>query len=44
MEAGLICSSSKSGDSLSQISELTGLSIDEIKETLGQVTGLALSS
>jgi lambda repressor-like predicted transcriptional regulator len=40
MEARLICSSSKSGESLNQISELSGLSIDEIKETLGQITGL----
>jgi lambda repressor-like predicted transcriptional regulator len=37
----LICSSSKAGDSLSQISELTGLSIDQVKEILGQATGLA---
>jgi lambda repressor-like predicted transcriptional regulator len=38
----LICSSSKSGESLSQISELTGLSIDQVKETLGQATGITL--
>jgi hypothetical protein len=36
----LICSSSKSGESLSQISELTGLSIDQVMETLGQATGI----
>jgi lambda repressor-like predicted transcriptional regulator len=44
MEARLICSSSKSGESLSQISELTGLSIDEIMEILGQATGLTSRS
>jgi hypothetical protein len=37
----LICSSSKAGDSLSQISELTGLTQDQVKEILGQATGLA---
>jgi hypothetical protein len=31
---------SKQGHSLSQISELTGLTIDQVKETLGQATGL----
>jgi hypothetical protein len=42
-----ICAKSKLGHSLSQISELTGLTSDEVKERLGQATGLtpeALSS
>jgi hypothetical protein len=37
----LICTCSKAGDSLSQISEQTGLTIDEVKETLRQATGLS---
>jgi hypothetical protein len=36
----LICARSKSGDSLSQISDLTEPTIDEVKERLGQATGL----
>jgi hypothetical protein len=40
MEASLICTKSKQGLSLSQISELTGLTIDEVKERLGNATGL----
>jgi hypothetical protein len=43
----MICAKSKLGHSLSQISELTGLTIDEVMERLGQATGLspeALSS
>jgi hypothetical protein len=42
-----ICAKSKLGHSLGQISELTGLTIEEVKERLGQATGLtpeALSS
>jgi hypothetical protein len=39
MEADLI-RTSKLGHSLSQISELTGLTIDEVKDSLGQATGL----
>jgi lambda repressor-like predicted transcriptional regulator len=38
--ARLICTKSKQGQSLSQISELTGLTIDKVKETLAQATGL----
>jgi hypothetical protein len=43
----MICTKSKLGHSLSQISELTGLTIDEVRERLGQATGIspeALSS
>jgi DNA-binding CsgD family transcriptional regulator len=36
----LIMTKSKQGHSLIQISQLTELSIDEVKETLGQATGL----
>jgi hypothetical protein len=36
----MICTKSKLGHSLSQISEMTGLTIDQIKETLGQTSGL----
>jgi hypothetical protein len=42
-----ICAKSKLGHSLGQISKLTGLTIDEVKERLGKATGLtpeALSS
>jgi predicted transposase YdaD len=42
-----ICAKSKLGHSLGQISDLTGLTIDEVKKILGQATGLtpeALSS
>jgi hypothetical protein len=41
MAARLICTKSKQGQSLSQISELTGLTIDQVKETLAQATGLS---
>jgi hypothetical protein len=37
----MICKESKLGHSLSQISELTGLTIDQVKEGLGQATGLS---
>jgi hypothetical protein len=37
----MICTKSKLGHSLSQISELTGLTIDQVKERLGQATGLS---
>jgi hypothetical protein len=36
----LICTISKLGASLSQISEVTGLTIEQVKETLGQAIGL----
>jgi hypothetical protein len=36
----LICTRSRLGDALTQISQLTGLSIDQVKEILGQATGL----
>jgi hypothetical protein len=41
MAARLICTKSKQGQSLSQISELTGLTIDQVKEILAQATGLS---
>jgi lambda repressor-like predicted transcriptional regulator len=44
MQARLISEKNKLGHSLSQISEQTRLSIDEIKETLGQVAGLTPKS
>jgi hypothetical protein len=37
----MICTKSKLGHSLSQISEQTGLTIDQVKERLGQATGLS---
>jgi hypothetical protein len=37
----MICTKSKLGHSLSQISELTGLTIDLVKEKLGKATGLS---
>jgi hypothetical protein len=37
----MIFNKSKLGHSLSQISELTGLTIEEVKETLGQASGLS---
>jgi hypothetical protein len=37
----MICTKSKLGHSLSQISELTGLTIDQVKERLGQATSLS---
>jgi hypothetical protein len=37
----MICTKSKLGHSLSQISELTGLTIDQVKARLGQATGLS---
>jgi hypothetical protein len=37
----MICTKSKLGHSLSQISELTGLTIDQVKQRLGQATGLS---
>jgi lambda repressor-like predicted transcriptional regulator len=37
----LICTKSKAGQSLRQIAELTELSIDQVKEKLGQATGLS---
>jgi hypothetical protein len=40
MEARMVCTKSKLGHSLSQISELTGLSIDEVKGIIGRATGL----
>jgi lambda repressor-like predicted transcriptional regulator len=40
----MICTKSKQGHSLSQISELTGLTIDQVKETLGQTSGLTLET
>jgi hypothetical protein len=40
MAARMICYKSKLGHSLSQISELTGFSIDKVKKTLAQATGL----
>jgi hypothetical protein len=36
----LTCAQSKLGHSLTQISKLTGLTIDDVKERLGQATGL----
>jgi hypothetical protein len=36
-----ICTKSKLGHSLSQISELTGLTEDQVKQRLGQATGLS---
>jgi hypothetical protein len=36
----LICTGSKQGDSLRQISELSGFTVDQVKEKLGQATGL----
>jgi lambda repressor-like predicted transcriptional regulator len=44
LQARLVIKTSKFGYSLSQISEQTWLSIDEIKETLGQFTGLTPKS
>jgi hypothetical protein len=41
MTLEMICAKSKSAYSLSQISELTGLTVDQVKERLGQVTGLS---
>jgi hypothetical protein len=44
MEARLtetICAKSKVGHSLTQISELTGLTLDEVRERIGQATGLS---
>jgi hypothetical protein len=38
----LISTRSKLGDSLSQISQLTKLTIEQVKETLGQATGLTV--
>jgi hypothetical protein len=40
MAESLIINRSKQGHSLSQISELTRVTIDEVKEMLGQATGL----
>jgi hypothetical protein len=40
MAERLTFNTSQLGHSLSQISELTGLTIEEVKETLGQATGL----
>jgi hypothetical protein len=40
----MICTKSKQGHSLSRISELTGLTIEEVKERLGQATGLSPSA
>jgi hypothetical protein len=37
----MICTKSKLGHSLSQISEFTGLTIDQVKQRLGQATGLS---
>jgi hypothetical protein len=37
----MICTKSKLGHSLSQISELTGLTIDQVKQRLGQATYLS---
>jgi hypothetical protein len=37
----MICTKSKLGHSLSQITELTGLSIKLVKQRLGQATGLS---
>jgi hypothetical protein len=37
----MICTKSKLGHSLSEISELTGLTIDQVKQRLGQATGLS---
>jgi hypothetical protein len=37
----MICTKSKLGHSLCQVSELTGLTIDEVREILGQATGLS---
>jgi hypothetical protein len=37
----MICTKSKLGHSLSQISELTGLTIELVKQRLGQATGLS---
>jgi hypothetical protein len=37
----MICTKSKLGPSLSQISELTGLTIELVKQRLGQATGLS---
>jgi hypothetical protein len=40
MKLKLICNKSKQGHSLTQISELTGLTQDQVMETLAQATGL----
>jgi lambda repressor-like predicted transcriptional regulator len=40
MAERLTFNTSKLGHSLGQISKLTGLTIQEVKETLGQATGL----
>jgi hypothetical protein len=37
----MICTKSKLGHSLSQISELTALTMDQVKQRLGQATGLS---
>jgi hypothetical protein len=37
----MICTKSKLGHSLSQIAELTGLTIELVKQRLGQATGLS---
>jgi hypothetical protein len=37
----MICTKSKLGHSLSQVSELTGLTMDQVKQRLGQATGLS---
>jgi lambda repressor-like predicted transcriptional regulator len=37
---GMVCHYSKRGNSLSQISQITGLSIDQVKQILRNVTGL----
>jgi hypothetical protein len=37
----LICPKSKLRYSLSEISELTGLTLDDVKKTLGQAPGLS---
>jgi hypothetical protein len=40
-ELKTICTKSKLGHSLSQISELTGLTVDQVKQQLGQATGIS---
>jgi hypothetical protein len=40
-ELKMICTKNNQGHSLSQISELTGLTIYQVKERLGQATGLS---
>jgi hypothetical protein len=40
MAERLICTKSKQGHSLSEIGELTGITIGEVKVTLAQATGL----